>query len=177
MADNHLDLILNRTWRPQLAVIGIDGYPKPEVAGNVLLPETVAKLSLRLPPTCDAKKAIKALKRALEANPPYNAEVRFAAEAAQAGWNAPSLPRWLEKALNETSQNQYGKPAAFAGEGGSIPFMAELGRKFPRAQFMITGVLGPKSNAHGPNEFLHIPMTKKLTACVAETLTALAARG
>jgi hypothetical protein len=56
------------------------------------------------------------------------------------------------------------------GEGGSIPFMGMLGEKFPEAQFMITGVLGPQSNAHGPNEFLHIPMGKKLTASVALVL-------
>jgi hypothetical protein len=45
-----------------------------------------------------------------------------------------------------------------------------LGEKFPGAQFMITGVLGPHSNAHGPNEFLHIPTGKKVTAAVARVL-------
>ena len=58
------------------------------------------------------------------------------------------------------------------GEGGTIPFMAMLGEQFPNAQFLITGVLGPKSNAHGPNEFLHIEYAKRLTVCVAEVLAA-----
>ena len=62
------------------------------------------------------------------------------------------------------------------GEGGTIPFMAMLGRRFPDAQFLITGVLGPRSNAHGPNEFLHIEYAKRLTACVAEIIAAHAAR-
>jgi acetylornithine deacetylase/succinyl-diaminopimelate desuccinylase-like protein len=64
----------------------------------------------------------------------------------------------------------FGKPVAFHGEGGSIPFMAMLGEKFPGTQFVVTGVLGPHSNAHGPNEFLHIPFAKKLSVCVATIL-------
>ncbi len=174
MATSPVELILNRTWRPQLAVIAIDGYPKPEAAGNVLLPETVAKLSLRLPPSCDADKAVAALKNALERDSPYDAVVTFETEAGQAGWNAPSMPAWLTETLNGASQAYFGHPVAYMGEGGSIPFMAELGRKFPAAQFLISGVLGPKANAHGPNEFLHIPTAKKLTAAVADALTALA---
>lgn len=176
MGKSPVELVLNRTWRPQLSVIGFDGYPKPEAAGNVLLPESVAKLSMRLPPTCNAVAAAKALKKTLESDPPYNASIAFEAEAAQSGWNAPDMPSWLETALEETSQTYFGQSVAFMGEGGSIPFMAELGRKFPKAQFVITGVLGPKANAHGPNEFLHIPMVKKLTAAVAGVLTALASK-
>ena len=126
------DLILNRTWRPQLAVIGMDGYPLPQNAGNVLLPYTVAKLSLRTPPTCDAEAAVETLRRVLEADPPYGAEVSFEAEAGQTGWNAPSLAPWLEASLKKASQAHFGKPVAFMGEGGSIPFMAMLGEKVPR---------------------------------------------
>ena len=166
------DLILNRTWRPQLAVIGMDGYPLPENAGNVLLPYTVAKLSLRTPPTCDAEAAVETLRRVLEADPPYGAEVSFEAEAGQTGWNAPSLAPWLEASLKEASLAHFGKPVAFMGEGGSIPFMAMLGEKFPGTQFVVTGVLGPASNAHGPNEFLDIPTAKKVSACIADVLAA-----
>ena len=166
------DLILNRTWRPQLAVIGMDGYPLPENAGNVLLPYTVAKLSLRTPPTCDAEGAVETLRRVLEADPPYGAEVSFEAEAGQTGWNAPSLAPWLEASLKEASLAHFGKPVAFMGEGGSIPFMAMLGEKFPGTQFVVTGVLGPASNAHGPNEFLDIPTAKKVSACIADVLAA-----
>jgi len=170
MAGDVTELILNRTWRPQLAVTAFDGYPLPENGGNVLLPYTTAKLSMRLPPTCDAMKATMAIKTALEEKAPYDADVEFDAEDGQSGWNAPSLAPWLETALNKASEGAFGKPVAFMGEGGSIPFMGMLGEKFPKTQFVVTGVLGPHSNAHGPNEFLHIPTAKKVTACIASVL-------
>jgi len=170
MAANRVEMVVNRTWEPQLAVIGMDGYPPPASAGNVLLPFSVAKLSLRTPPTCDAPKTVETLKRILEADPPYNAEVSFEAEAGQTGWNAPSLAPWLDASLKSASEAHFGKPVAFMGEGGSIPFMAMLGQKFPKTQFVVTGVLGPNSNAHGPNEFLHIPTAKKVSACIANVL-------
>jgi acetylornithine deacetylase/succinyl-diaminopimelate desuccinylase-like protein len=172
MTERHQDMILNRTWKPQLSVIAMDGYPAPEAAGNVLLPFTTAKLSIRLPPTCDAPAAVKALKRVLEFDPPYDAEVSFEAEAGQSGWNAPALTPWLEAALTQASQDHFGKPSAFMGEGGSIPFMAMLGEKFPGTQFVVTGVLGPGSNAHGPNEFLHIGAAKRISASIADILVA-----
>jgi acetylornithine deacetylase/succinyl-diaminopimelate desuccinylase-like protein len=170
MAQDVRELILNRSWRPQLAVTAIDGYPKPVDGGNVLLPYTTAKLSIRLPPTCDAKKATAAVKKTLEADPPYGAEVTFEAEDGQDGWNAPALSPWLAEALERASQAHFGRGVAFMGEGGSIPFMAMLGQKYPQTQFVVTGVLGPGSNAHGPNEFLDIPTAKKVSACVASIL-------
>jgi acetylornithine deacetylase/succinyl-diaminopimelate desuccinylase-like protein len=169
-------LITNRTWRPALAVTGAGGLPALNSAGNVLRPSTTLKLSIRLPPTCDAEVATVQVKRLLERDPPYRAHVRFEPEAASQGWNAPALAPWLERALHTASRASFGKPAAFLGEGGSIPFMAMLGEKFPRAQFFITGVLGPGSNAHGPNEFLHLPTAERLSHCVAHVLQAHAAR-
>jgi acetylornithine deacetylase/succinyl-diaminopimelate desuccinylase-like protein len=170
MGHDNAELILNRTWRPQLAVTGMEGYPTPENAGNVLLPFSTLKLSLRLPPTCDSEGARRAVKKALEENPPDNAEVRFDGPPADNGWNAPATAPWLAKALDKASNASFSKPAAFQGEGGSIPFMAMLGAKFPQTQFVVTGVLGPHSNAHGPNEFLHIPIAKKISACIASIL-------
>jgi acetylornithine deacetylase/succinyl-diaminopimelate desuccinylase-like protein len=170
MAEEGAELILEKTWRPQLAVTGMDGYPLPANGGNVLLPFSVAKLSLRLPPTLDAEKSRAAMKQALETNPPYHAEVTFDGSDAFNGWNAPVLAPWLEDSLNRASLAAFGKPVAFHGEGGSIPFMAMLGEKFPNTQFVVAGVLGPHSNAHGPNEFLHIPFAKKLSACIAAIL-------
>ena len=149
------------------------GYPEPIDAGNVLLPYTEAKLSIRTPPTLDAKEAVKAIKKALEADPPYGATVEFdAGEGGQSGWHAPPLAPWLEKAVTEASQEAFGKPVAYMGEGGTIPFMGMLGEKFPKTQFVITGVLGPHSNAHGPNEFLHIPTGKRVTAATARLIAA-----
>jgi len=168
MADDLTELVLNRTWRPALAVTGMAGYPLPIDGGNVLLPYTTAKLSFRLPPTLDAAKATKMIKTALEADPPYGAEVEFDAEDGQGGWNAPALAPWLEQSVSRASQNAFGAPPAYMGEGGSIPFMAMLGAKFPKTQFVVTGVLGPHSNAHGPNEFLDIPTGKNVTMAVAQ---------
>jgi len=165
-------LVLNRTWRPWLAVTGMDGMPSVRSGGNVLRPYTAAKLSLRLPPTVDGAAATTRVKRILEAEPPHGARVTFASEAAASGWNAPAFAPWLERALERASRTHFGQPAVCMGEGGSIPFMAMLGARFPAAQFLVTGVLGPGSNAHGPNEFLHLPTAERLTACVAEVLAA-----
>jgi acetylornithine deacetylase/succinyl-diaminopimelate desuccinylase-like protein len=164
------ELVLNRTWRPQLAVTGIGGMPPLDSAGNVLRPLTSVKLSLRVPPTLNGAKAGEFLKQLLEKDPPYGAKVTFALEKDGSGWNAPQLSPWLEQAVADASQHYFGAPPTYMGEGGSIPFMGMLGEKFPQAQFLITGVLGPHSNAHGPNEFLHIPTGKKVSMVVAEVV-------
>jgi len=164
------ELVLNRTWRPQLAVTGIGGIPPLDSAGNVLRPFTAVKLSLRVPPTLSGAKAGAFVKQLLEADPPYGAKVNFALEKDGSGWNAPALSPWLAEAVSDASEHYFGAPATYMGEGGSIPFMGMLGEKFPQAQFLITGVLGPHSNAHGPNEFLHIPTGKKVSMVVAEVV-------
>ncbi len=171
------DLVLNRTWRPMLAVTGADGLPLPASAGNVLRPKTSLVLSLRLPPTVKAESAARQLKAILEADAPYGARVKFDYGQAATGWHAPKTAPWLDAALETSSIKNYGKSVMWMGEGGTIPFMAMLGARFPRAQFLITGVLGPHSNAHGPNEFLHLDYAKRLTACVADVLAAHAANG
>ncbi|MEO8847395.1 MAG: M20 family metallopeptidase [Casimicrobiaceae bacterium] len=170
------EALLNRTWRPALSVIGADGLPSIANAGNVLRPQTSLALSLRLPPLIDGGVATGALKALLEADPPYAANVTFDTSQGATGWSAPLTAPWLAQALDSASKAVYGKPMAAMGEGGTIPFMAMLGAQFPQAQFLITGVLGPHSNAHGPNEFLHIPYAKKLTACVAHVLAAHASQ-
>ena len=170
VTDDTYELLLNRAWRPTLSIIGIDGIPALQDAGNVLRPKTTLKLSFRLAPTCHAEHAAQLVKRTLETDPPYGAKVTVNIDNAESGWNAPIEKAWLTDALEEASHTYFEKSARYIGEGGSIPFMGMLGEKFPQAQFFITGVLGPKSNAHGPNEFLHIPMAKKLTCCVAHVL-------
>jgi acetylornithine deacetylase/succinyl-diaminopimelate desuccinylase-like protein len=170
MGNDNAELILQKTWRPQLAITAMDGYPLPENGGNVLLPYSTAKLSLRLPPGCDGERARLAVKKILEDDPPYGAMVAFDAARGDTGWVAPSLAPWLEAALTKASQENFARPAAFMGEGGGIPFMQMLGEKFPKTQFVVTGVLGPHSNAHGPNEFLHIAFAKKLSAAIAAIL-------
>jgi len=164
------ELLLNRTWRPQLEITGAAGLPSLDKAGNVLRPVTTVKLSVRLPPTADAAVAVRTIKRLLESDPPYDAHVRFELHDGATGWNAPALAPWLEASLRQASLDFFGKEACYMGEGGTIPFMSMLGEKFPHAQFMITGVLGPHSNAHGPNEFLHLSTGARVTACVARVL-------
>jgi len=166
------ELVLNRAWRPTLSVTGADGLPPLASAGNVLRPQTSLKLSLRLPPTVDAEQAAQTMKQILEADPPHDASVHFEIEQAATGWCAPELAPWLAKALEQASQHHYDKAAAFLGEGVTIPFMSMLGQQYPQAQFVITGVLGPHSNAHGPNEFLQLDYAQRLTCCVAEILAA-----
>jgi acetylornithine deacetylase/succinyl-diaminopimelate desuccinylase-like protein len=170
LSESPYELLLNNTWRPTLSVTGADGLPELVNAGNVQLPYATLKLSFRLPPTCDADAAAAAVKEILEADPPPNAKVAFSPDSAMAGWNAPEVAPWLEASMQRASEKFFEKPSMYMGTGGTIPFMGMLGERFPEAQFLITGLLGPNSNAHGPNEFLHIATGKRLTSCVAQVL-------
>src|SRR5210317_2664380 len=169
-AESHTELLLNNTWRPTLAITGQKGMPELVNAGNVLLPYTVLKLSFRLPPTVKAEDAAVAVKAVLEADTPPLVKVEFDADSSMAGWNAPEVAPWLEASMHKASDAFFSKPSMYMGTGGTIPFMGMLGERFPKAQFLITGLLGPKSNAHGPNEFLHIETGKRVTCCVAQVL-------
>ncbi len=172
-----VEALLRRTWRPTLSVTGVEGLPALASAGNVLRPQTAFKLSLRLPPLVDSHQASVKLKELLEDNAPYNARVTFhpdgrAGALGATGWDAPALAPWLESALNAASSAHFGAPVGYIGQGGTIPLMSMLQQGFPRAQMMVCGVLGPRSNAHGPNEFLHLDYARKLTAAVAQVIAA-----
>ncbi|HNW01186.1 MAG TPA: M20 family metallopeptidase [Burkholderiaceae bacterium] len=162
--------LLNRTWTPTLSVTGAEGFPAIKDAGNVLRPYTAFKLSLRLPPLIDAAQAVQEMKQLLEDNAPYQAKVTFEGAGSATGWNAPATTPWFESALHAASNAHFGSPCGYIGQGGTIPLMSMLSAGFPKAQMMVCGVLGPKSNAHGPNEFLHVPYAKKLTAAVAHVM-------
>jgi acetylornithine deacetylase/succinyl-diaminopimelate desuccinylase-like protein len=165
-----VEALVKRTWQPALSVTGAEGFPAMQDAGNVLRPFTAFKLSLRLPPLVDAASATEELKQLLEDNAPYQAKVTFEARPASPGWNAPGMSSWFEQALNAASQAQFGAPCGYIGQGGTIPLMNLLSQGFSKAQMMVCGVLGPRSNAHGPNEFLHVPYAKKITASVAQVI-------
>ncbi|WP_313079151.1 M20 family metallopeptidase [Pulveribacter sp.] len=165
--------LLKRTWEPTLSVTGAEGFPALQDAGNVLRPYTAFKLSLRLPPLVDAATCVQQMKALLEDNAPYQAKVTFESAGAASGWNAPDIAPWFGTALDAASQAHFGAPCGFIGQGGTIPLMNMLSEGFPKAQMMVCGVLGPKSNAHGPNEFLHVPYAKRLTAAVAQVVAAL----
>jgi acetylornithine deacetylase/succinyl-diaminopimelate desuccinylase-like protein len=168
-----LQALLNRTWAPTLSITGAEGFPAMQDAGNVLRPYTAFKLSLRLPPLVDAARVVREMKALLEDNAPYQAIVTFESNGGATGWNAPETAPWFEQVLNAASQAHFGAPCGYIGQGGTIPLMNMLSEGFPKAQMMVCGVLGPKSNAHGPNEFLHVPYAKKLTAAVAQVMASL----
>lgn len=170
VSNDPVELLVGSTWRPTLAVVGADGLPPVQSAGNVLLPEISLKLSLRLPPTVEPLRASEAVRTALEHDPPYGVHVRFEPGAATGGWNAPAFAPWLEQSIDRASRAVYGREAVHVGCGGTIPFMGMLGERFPKTQFFVTGVLGPQANAHGPNEFLHLEYAQRLTECVALVL-------
>ena len=172
ITNDKVEMVMNNTWLPMLSVVAADGLPAVKDGGNVLRPYTTIKLSLRIPPTLDANAAQNIVEELFTSNPPYGAAVSMEFEEPATGWEAPPLAQWLDDAIQHASETVYSKPALAMGEGGTIPFMSMLGEKFPEAQFVITGVLGPYSNAHGPNEFLHIPYAKKLTSCVGMIIQA-----
>ncbi len=168
-----VDALLRRTWEPTLSVTGAEGFPALQDAGNVLRPYTAFKLSLRLPPLVDAAQCAQEMKALLEDNAPYQARVTWQGAGGANGWNAPATAPWFEHALDAASQSLFGAPCGHIGQGGTIPLMGMLSKGFPKAQMMVCGVLGPKSNAHGPNEFLHVPYAKRLTAAVAQVIAAM----
>ena len=176
MVADPTEQLLARTWHPSLSVTGVDGIPPVESAGNVLRPHTSLHLSVRLPPTCDHEAALAALHTALTSDPPYGAHVTFDDGQSGPGWNAPAFAPWLQTALDEASTATFGTASRAFGEGGSIPFMGMLGEMFPDAQFVITGCLGPGANAHGPNEYLHLPTARRVTSCLVTVLEAHATR-
>jgi acetylornithine deacetylase/succinyl-diaminopimelate desuccinylase-like protein len=177
LSDDEVELMLNGTWRPSLSVIGADGLPAPEDAGNVLRSSTTLALSFRLPPTADARSALDAASKALSADVPYGAQVELSRLECADGWAAPETAPWLESALDSASTEFFGQPWRTMGVGGSIPFMGLLQEAYPRAQFVVTGVLGPGSNAHVPDESIDLAYAAKVTESVGLILDAHARAG
>ena len=175
MGSDAEDRLLRRTWAPTLSVVGMGGIPSPEIAGNVLRPSTTAVLSFRLPPSVDPDVAVDALRAALTTNVPSHAQVSATFHPAK-GWVAPALAPWLERALDDASMSAFGRPPGFTGEGGSIPFLGSLAQRYPKVQFVATGVLGPQSNAHGIDEMLDLDMAVGVTNAVVSVLKAHAAK-
>ena len=173
IADDPAELALNQAWRPQLAVTGLDGLPAVADAAAVMQPAIALRLSLRLPPVVDPVAASQRLRTLLETEPPYGSKVAFEVGLVSPGWHAPAVAPWLAAALDEASHRTFGAACAWMGGGGGIPFLAMLGERFPHAQFVTTGVLGPQSNAHGPNEFLHLPTARRITMALALLLHAV----
>jgi len=166
--------ILRRTWYSTLSIVGLGGAPVPEIAGNVLRPSTTAKLSFRLPPSVDAEVAREALIPVLTTDVPSSARVTLKNWDIGSGWNSPPLAPWLAEALDVASNDAFGRAPGFTGEGGSIPFLASLGKRYPDVQFVATGVMGPQSNAHAIDEFLDLSMTVGVTNTVITVLGAYA---
>jgi acetylornithine deacetylase/succinyl-diaminopimelate desuccinylase-like protein len=175
MGESVAERLLNQTWRPTLSVVGMGGVPSPEIAGNVLRPFTTASLSFRLPPTVDAQRAREALERVLSTDVPDGARVTVSGAAAD-GWSSPTLAPWLSRAIDDASHRAFGRGAGYTSEGGTIPFLASLGRRYRGVQFVATGVLGPASNAHGIDEMLDLPTCVALTNAVSDIVAAFSHR-
>lgn len=176
VSDQPIELVLNRSWRPTLSIVGADGLPSMQKAGNVLRPMTGVKISVRLPPTVDAVAANEKLKELLESDPPYGAQVEFTPRVPGQGWHMKPAQSWFSDSVDEASRAFFDKTPVYMGSGGSIPFLASLQESQPNAEFLVTGVLGPNSNAHGPNEFLELKTGERLTACLALLLARMAER-
>jgi acetylornithine deacetylase/succinyl-diaminopimelate desuccinylase-like protein len=175
MGEDVAERILNQTWRPTLSVVAMAGLPSPEIAGNVLRPFTSASLSFRLPPNVDANRAQAALEELLTREVPEGAHVSVRGHGAD-GWSSPPVAPWLASALERASQEFFGRPVGYTAEGGTIPFLASLARRYPEVQFVATGVLGPESNAHGIDEMLDLPTAVNLTNAVTSVVAAFAHR-
>jgi len=167
------DRLIRRTWMPSLAFTGIDGVPSVKDGGNVLRPYTTGKLCFRLPPSVDPVRAGEAVVRILTADPPQGAKVEVNISGMSPGFEAPAQAAWLARATNESSELFFGRGAGEIGEGGTIPFLTYLLERFPHSQFLVTGLLGPSSNAHGPNEMLDLATARRLTAAVAHVLASV----
>ncbi|CAM2779451.1 M20/M25/M40 family metallo-hydrolase [Saccharomonospora xinjiangensis] len=176
VVDDEVELSLNNSWRPTLSIVGASGMPDPAEAGNVLRTSTTLALSFRLPPTADSQAALEAITKTLTTDVPYDATVELSGMESADGWNAPELSPWLAEALDRASEDVFGKPWGTIGLGGSIPFMGLLGEKYPEAQFVVTGALGPDSNAHVPDEWLHLDHAQRVTEAIATVLDAHARR-
>lgn len=167
--DDVFKMYVDNTWEPTLTVVGMEGLPEPSKAGNVLHPSVKLQLSFRIPPLVDHAVAIRAIKAALERDPPCGAKVSasFGGGHEAPGWDAAELKPNLQEALRKSCHAYFGKDVGYTGVGGTIPLMEMLSRMFPDASLVVTGVLGPGTGMHGPNEFLPIDYTKKVTAAVA----------
>lgn len=164
------DILINTTWKPTLSVIGVEGMPPFASAGNVIRPLTAVFLTLRIPPMLDVNELAQELKEVLESDSPYGAKVNFNILNCSSGWNANTMEPWLRNAMDYSAKTYFGKPPAFNGIGGTIGIMELFDKYFPNAQYFVSGVEGPGSNAHGPNESLHIPSAKKITCVLAQLL-------
>ena len=169
------EAMLAQCWFPSLSVTGAAGLPDLGNAGNMLRAETALRLSVRIPPSLSPSIALQSLKKSLTEDPPFNADVRFENSEALPGWDAPKESLWFRQACNESSLAMWGKPVMHIGEGGSIPILALFQSQFPEAQFAVTGVLGPGSNAHGANESLQLDYVKKFMTCIGHLVASIPA--
>lgn len=173
--DNTVQMYLDNVWNPNMSITGADGLPPVGMAGNVVRSSTSARVSMRLPPSMNPQKAEAIIREKLTKDPPYGAKITIKGGHAGSGWCMKELSPWLDKAIKEAGATFYdGKPTGSYGMGGSIPFLSELEKMFPETQIVAFGVLGPNANAHGPNEMIHLPYTKKLTCSLAHVIAAVA---
>ena len=167
-----LDIFLTMNLSPSLSIIGADGIPSIQDAGNVLRTNTDLKISIRTPPGISAEKVAVKVQELLEKDPPNGAHVSAVMTEVADGFLSPELPEELSEMLEKAGKQFYGNAPMSLFIGGTIPVMAMLQSRYPNSKFIITGAGGPGGNAHGPDEKLHIPTAKKVTKCMAAAVSA-----
>lgn len=175
--ENLPDMYLNNTWRPNLSIVGANGLPDCGIAGNVVRASTSVKLSLRLPPTADPVATEAKLIEKLTTNVPHNAKVTVEGGHMGKGWCMKDMPEWFEGAVKRAGSDFFdGKNTGTYGMGGSIPFLAELNKMYPETFIVALGLIGPKANAHAPNECMCLSFAKKLTKALSHLIAEVAAK-
>ena len=154
-----------------MAITGASGLPDVAKAGNVLRPSTSARLSLRLPPNADPAKTQAAFVKLLSEDIPYNCKVDIKSGHSGQGWCMKDPEQWMKDAFQDVGTDFFdgNKPGSY-GIGGSIPFLAELGKMYPETAIYALGVLGPRANAHAPNECINLDYTKRLTGALSHLI-------
>lgn len=169
--DSLPDMYLNNTWRANMSITGIDGLPPIKTAGNVLRASTTARLSIRLPPSCKPDVALEGLKKTLSTDVPYNCHLDIQSGMTGSGWCMKALDERMSGIVSKAGSDFFdGADTGTYGMGGSIPFLSELDKMYPEAYIFAIGLIGPKANAHGPNECMNLAFAKKLTCSLSHML-------
>ena len=163
--------VINNTWKSTIVVTGMSGFPEAEIAGNVLRKSTSCRLSIRTPPTLSKEKAKKTIEKILTENIPYNAKVKVDFPALVDGWILKKLDSKINESFMKSSMFLFGSECYNLGSGITIPFVNMLNEKYKNCNMFVSGLLGPKSNAHSPNECLNIDYSIKLTVALAHLIS------
>lgn len=168
---NNDAILIQSTWKPSLTIIGIDGIPSIQNAGNVIQGSVSLRLSFRIPPGIDIDNALQSINDCFTQNIPYGCSVTWNSLEYLPGWCAPSHSVKYEKLFHDAGEQVFEEKTLACGQGASIGFIPKFEKLFPKTEIILIGVLGPQSNAHSPNEALNVLYTQKLIETIAIVLS------